>query len=100
MRNLALEQILLLTLFILVPLINWLMRRVKRRVEDQLPREEHQEPVPRQTRVVPMPLLTAAASLERTHRAQTPMVSAAPSSRFSKTSLLGTRRDVRRASSL
>ena len=98
MENLGLGQILLLILFILVPLINFVMRRVRKSVESETPADEPVLDTPRRAQATPKPPPpTRRASRNEVHASQAPAV-ATPLSRgrFSKRSLLGNTRDVRR----
>lgn len=92
MRNLAIEQILLIAIFILAPLLNFILQRLKRRLEDQAPpdqtedamrrrpQDEASETVRRQPRIVivpaaepiPMPSSRRAAGRERAPVLSTP----------------------------
>src|ERR671919_541164 len=97
MENLGFGQILLLILFILVPLINFVMRRVRKRLEDQIPEEEFVTQIRRQAQATPAPLPTPRASRNRVRELQAPIVlTPLARSHFTKRSLLGTPRDVRR----
>jgi hypothetical protein len=91
------EQIILLIVLILAPLINFVMQRVRRRLENQIPQEESVAQVRRQVQVIPTRPPTPRASRDRVHGLQSRAVSTPPSrNRFTKSSLLGTTRDVRR----
>jgi hypothetical protein len=97
MQTPSFEQIILLIVFILAPLINFVMRQVRRRLEDQMPEAESEPQMRRQVQVTQTPPPTPQASRTRVHRLQAPTISAPLStSRFTKKSLLGTSRDVRR----
>ena len=97
MENLGFGQILLLIVFILVPLILFVMRRVRRRLEDQIPEEESVTQIRRQAQATPAPLPTPPASRNRARELQAPIVlTPLARSHFTKSSLLGTPRDVRR----
>jgi hypothetical protein len=100
MRSITIEQVLLVIIFILAPLINFIMRRARRRLADQLPRQEPPAPTQRQPRVVLTAAPPAAPSPAGTHAPQQTRVPAISVSRaqrrFSKRSLLGSPRDVRR----
>ncbi|MEX0805169.1 MAG: hypothetical protein WD688_17880 [Candidatus Binatia bacterium] len=99
MRNITFEQILLVIIFILAPLMSFILQRVNGRLANQLPRQEPEEPMRRQSRVVLTAAPPAAPSLASTRapRARVPTISVSRSQRrFSKTSLLGSPRDLRR----
>jgi len=97
MKNLSFGQILLLIVFILVPLINFLMHRARRRLETQTPRDKAVAQMRRQAESTPASLPAPRASRDRLHGSADPAV-AAPLSRqrFSQRRLLENRRDVRR----
>jgi hypothetical protein len=97
MKNLSFGQILLLIVFILVPLINFLLRRARRRLEDRTPQDEAVTQMRRQAQTTPASLPAPRRSRDRLHGSDEPTV-AAPLSRqrFSQRSLLENSRDVRR----
>jgi hypothetical protein len=97
MQTPSFEQIILLIIFILAPLIYFVMQRVGRRLENQIPEEESVAQVRQQVQVIQTPPPTPRASRTRVHGLQAPTISAPLStSRFTKKSLFGTSRDVRR----
>ena len=99
MRNLSFQQIILLLAFILVPLINFVIQRVKRRLEHEIPAEESVPQIRRQAKAISSPALPLAprASLDQGRGSQATTVSTRPSTRhITKRSLLGAQRDVRR----
>jgi hypothetical protein len=97
MHTPSFEQIILLIIFILAPLIYFVMQRVGRRLENQIPEEESVAQVRQQVQVIQTPPPTPRASRTRVHGLQAPTISAPLStSRFTKKSLFGTSRDVRR----
>lgn len=98
MRDLGFGQIILLMIvFILVPLIKFVMQRVRRRLEDQIPEEESVTQIRWQAQATPAPLPTPRASHNRVRELQAPIVlTPLARSHFTKRSLLGTSRDVRR----
>jgi Na+-transporting methylmalonyl-CoA/oxaloacetate decarboxylase gamma subunit len=97
MENLGFGQILLLILFILVLLINFVMRRVRKPVESETPADEPVLDTPRRAQATPAPLPTPHASRNRVRELQAPIVLTPLSrGRFSKRSLLGSTHDVRR----
>jgi hypothetical protein len=97
MRDLGFGQIILLIVFILVPLIKFVMQRVRRRLEYQIPEEESVAQIHRQAQAIPAPPPTPRASRNRVRELQAPIVlTPLARSHFTKRSLLGTPRDVRR----
>jgi hypothetical protein len=97
MENLGFGQILLLTLFILVPLIKFVTQRVRRRLEDQIPGERSVTEMSRQVQAIPAPLKTPRASRDSLREAQEPTVATPPSRRrLAQRAFLKDRRDVRR----
>jgi hypothetical protein len=100
MRDVGLEQIILLLIFILVPLINFIMHRVRTRPEDNRSKEQSVEPIPRRTQARPTTVVPKLAeSRTRTAAPQPPIISSAPlaTSRSTNRALLRTPRDLRRA---
>ena len=98
MQTPSFEQVILLMIFILAPLINFVMRRVRRRLEPHVPPEESVTQMRRQPQATPPPSLVRREARERPPpRAQPPTVSAPlRRGRFIKKSLLGDIRGVRR----
>ena len=98
MRDLGFGQILLLIVFILVPLIKFVMQRVRKPVESETPADEPVLGTPRRAQATPeSPPPTPHASRNEVHASQAPTVATLLSrGRFSKRSLLGNTRDVRR----
>jgi hypothetical protein len=99
MRDLGLEQIILLLIFILAPLINFIMHRVRRRPEDPMSKEQSVEPIPRRTQARPTTVVPKLAeSRTRGAASQAPTLSSAPlaTSRSINRAPLRTPRDVRR----
>lgn len=100
MRNLSFQQIVLLLAFILVPLINFAIQRVRRRLEHEIPAEESMPQVRRRANAVSTPPLPPAprASLDQVRGSQGTTVSTRPAttSHIAKRSLLGAQRDVQR----
>jgi hypothetical protein len=99
MENLGFWQILLLLLlFILVPLMNSIMQRVRRGLEEGTSAEE-KPPVqaPGHAQAAPAPPPSPRASRRSVRQLQSRIVSTPPSrSNFVKRSLLPTTRDTRR----
>lgn len=97
MKTPTLEQIVLLIVFILLPLFNFVMQRMKTRPKSHTPKEEPAAPIRRQAPATPAPPPTPRASRSRVHGPQAPTISTAISmSHVTKRSLLGTSRDIRR----
>ena len=106
----ALEQLFLIAIFILVPLLNFVLQRLRRRLENQPPPHseeaqrgpaEPQETAARQPRIVivpDVPFETAPNPLRRGARAaeQNPIPSAPARPALSARSLLRSPQDVRR----
>jgi hypothetical protein len=98
MENLGFGQILLLILFILVPLIKFVMRRVRKPIESETPADEPVLDTPGRAQATPKsPPPAPRASRNEVHASQAPtVVTSLSRGRFSKRSLLGNTRDVRR----
>ena len=98
MKNLGFGQIVLLIIFIVLPLVNFVAQRVRRRLEDKTPAEEKPPAqVPGHAQAAPALPPTPRASRNRVRELQAPIVSTPSStSYFTKRSLLRTTRDVRR----
>ena len=91
------EQILLLLAFILLPLLNLLFQRIKRRVESETPAEEPVTRVPRPPRAVPARPSSSRPAGDRGRRLESPALAVPPRRlRFNKRSLFRTPRDLRR----
>jgi hypothetical protein len=95
MQDLPLGPLLFLIAFILLPFINWLLRRMGRRFERELPQEPLRQPAPRTFAKLPSfdPADSAAEEV--------PLVAAAESSprprRQRRNKIFTGRRDLRRA---
>jgi len=98
MENLGFGQILLLIVFILVPLFNFLMRRLRKPVESETPANEPVPDPPRRVRPAPeSPPPPPRAPRNRAREMQGPVALTPPARRhFTKSSLFATPRDVRR----
>jgi len=98
MRNLGLSQIILVIVFIVVPLIQFVMQRVQRRREDQIPEHKsvsqmRRQPQPART----PPQVSASTTRNQVRGSQEPTVSTRSStSHVTERSILGAQRDVRR----
>jgi hypothetical protein len=96
MQDIPLTQLLVLLAFILVPLINLLLERMRRRFETQPPREPPRQPAPR-TIGKPPPVEVVASARERVlarARTEMPPRSGPP---LRDRAFFGSRRDLRRA---
>ena len=96
MRNFSFEPIILLIIFILIPLANYVLERMRRRFEPPTP---SRQPMPdmgmrRQAALPPAP--ASSAPRERAQAAPPSRILAASQGRWSRKTLFGTRRDVRR----
>jgi hypothetical protein len=98
MPDIPFGQLLVLIAFILVPLINVLLERVRRwRFQRQVPREEPpQQPSPR-TFVKPPPLKLAAPASERVPAREVGETPPRPRRQRRKKTFFTSRRDLRRA---
>jgi hypothetical protein len=96
MQDIPLTQILVLLAFILVPLINLLLKRMRRRFEPPPRREPPRQPAPRTIGKLP-PVEVVASARERVPapaRTQIPPRSRPP---LRNRALFSSRRDLRRA---
>jgi len=96
MQNLGIEQVLLLLLFIVPLLINFLLQRVRKRRDHRIPQEKPVEQRLRQEQTTPTPRLTPRAAGDRVHGSPARTVPLLANDRVTKNSPLGTARDVRR----
>ncbi len=97
MKTPSLEQILILLMFIVLPLLNMLFQRAKRRSEDKHPEDEFGPKVAQLAQATPAPPPTPRASRNRVHGSQAPTVSTPlPRRRSVKKLTLGSRREIRR----
>lgn len=97
MGDLSFGQIILLMVFVLVPLINFVIKQLKRRVENETPADEPVPETPRRVQATPKVVGPPAPPTLRNEALKEP-VTPKPLSRgrFSKRSLLENTRDVRR----
>jgi hypothetical protein len=97
MKNVSFGQILLLLVFILVPVINFLRHRARRRLDTQSPKDEALTPVRRPAQPIPASAPAPRGSRDQLSESDEPTV-AAPLSRrrLSQRALFDNRRDVRR----
>jgi len=97
MRTPSLEQILILLLFIVLPLLNLLFQRVKRRSEGKHPEKESGPQVAQRARATVALPPEPRISRDRLHGLQAPTVSTPlPRRRSVKKLTLGGRREIRR----
>lgn len=99
MRELGLGQIILLIVFILVPLIKFVVQQVKRRFEGKMPRSASATRIRQKIQAEPATLPTPRAARDRVqvNKLQAPVVLPPLEKRhFTRTSLLRTPREVRR----
>jgi len=99
MKTPTFEQIVLLIVFILLPLFNFVMQRIQRRLKQKTLEKEPVAQIRRQAQATPAPPLTPRASRNRVHGPQAPTISTSTPismSHVTKRSLLGTSRDIRR----
>jgi hypothetical protein len=98
MKDLGFGQIILLMIvFILVPLIKFVLQRVRKPVESETPTDKSAPDTPGRAQATPAPPPTPRASRNRVRESQAPIVlTPLARSHFTKRSLLGTPRDVRR----
>jgi hypothetical protein len=98
MENLSFGQVLLLILFILVPLINFVRQRLRRRVENQIPQQAQMTLARRQAQEAPARAeIPGGLRQNRLREAQESPFAAAPSRRSSyRRSFTENKRDVRR----
>ena len=98
MRNISFGQILVLFIFILIPLANYVLARMRRRFE-QPSRMRHPMPdMGARRKAAPAPTPSSLAPRERAQVAAAPpdrILASAPR-RWSRNTLFRTRRDVRR----
>jgi hypothetical protein len=95
MQDISRIQLLLLFAFILVPLINRLLERMRRRVETQSPREPPRQPAPRTIGNPPVEIVASAGNrLPARAKTEMPSPSKPP---LPNGALFGSRRDLRLA---
>jgi hypothetical protein len=97
MQDIPFGQLLILMAFILVPVINLLLKRMQRGFERQPPREESpRQPAPR-TFAEPPPLEVIASARQRVRAPDRLEIPPGPKSRARNKSFFRSRRDLRRA---
>jgi hypothetical protein len=89
------ETILLLALFVLIPLANYVLERMRRRYGE--PPESRRVPDMGMRRQAPPPPLQAPARRERVQEAPPPIAAAPARARHFKNTLFENKRDIRRA---
>jgi len=97
MQNLEIGQVLLLLLFIVPPLIHFLLQRVRKRRDHRILQEKPVEQRLRQAQTTPTPPRpTPRVAGDRGHGSPARTVTPLANDRVTKNSPLGTARDVRR----
>ena len=97
MKTPSLEQILILLLFIVLPLLNLLFQRAKRRSEGKHPEEESGPKVAQRAQAIPPQPPEPGIFRDRLHGLREPKVSTPlPRRRSVKKLTLGGRREIRR----
>jgi hypothetical protein len=97
MENLGIGQaLLLLLLFILTPVFNFLLQRFRKRRHHPVPQEKPVEQMFYQTQTT-LPRATPRAAGDQVHRSPARTVTPLANDHVTKTSPLGTKSDVRRA---
>ena len=96
MKDLGIWNVLLLLFFVVLPLINFLLRRVRKRRHHVIPQEKPVEQMFCQAQTTPMPRATPRAAGDQVHRSPARTVTPLANDRVTKRSLLGTTRDARR----
>ena len=94
MRNLGIGNVLLLLFLIVLPLINFLLRRVRKR-RHLIPQEKPVEQMFYQAQTT-LPRATPRAAGDQVHRSPARTVTPPANDRVTRRSLLGTPRDARR----
>lgn len=98
MENLGIGQaLLLLLLFILTPLFNFLLQRFRKRRNQHIPQEKPVEQMLHRGQTTPTPRPTPRAAGDRVHGSPARTVTPLANDHVTKTSPLGTKSDVRRA---
>jgi hypothetical protein len=96
MRNFSFEPIILLIIFILIPLANYVLERMRRRFEPPNPSRQPMPDMGVPRRAAPVPTPTSPAPREQAQPAPPDPILAPSRSRWSRKTLFRTRRDVRR----
>lgn len=97
MKEPGFGQIILLIVFILVPLIRFIVRQVRGRLEGKIPRSASVKQIRQQTQAKPATAPTPRASRDQLGELQAPVAPPRLDKRhFTRTPLLGTPHDMRR----
>lgn len=97
MRELDFGQIIVLIIFILVPVVKFVVQRIRRRFEDQIPQQESVTQIRRQAQPVATPPPLTRAAIDPVGESQAPTAFTRRStSHFTKRSLLGAKGDMQR----
>jgi hypothetical protein len=97
MKNVSFGQILLLIVFILVPVINFLRHRARRRLDTQSPKDEALTPMRRPAQPIPASAPAPRGSRDQLSESDEPAVAKPHTKqRLSQGALLENRGDVRR----
>ena len=96
MRDFGLGPIILLIVFVLIPLINYVLNRMGRRFEQPTPTRQPMPDMGVRRQPVPAPTPASPAPRERAKAAPPNRILASSRSRWSRKTLFRTRRDVRR----
>jgi hypothetical protein len=96
MRNFSFEPIILLIIFILITLANYVLERMRRRYEQPSPARQPMPDMGVRRQAAPAPALGSPAPRERAQTAPPNRILALSRSGWSRKTLFRTRRDVRR----
>jgi len=96
MENVGIGQILLLLFFIVLPLVNFLLQRVRKRRDHRSPQGKPVEQMLGQLQASRTPRPAPRADRDRAHTSPARPAGPLAHNRFTKRSLLGAPRDVRR----
>ena len=94
MRDFSLEPIIVLIIFILIPLANYVLERMRRRFEPPNPRRQPMPDMGVRRQAAPLP--AAPANREQAQPAPPDRILTPSPGRWSRKTLFRTRRDVRR----
>ena len=95
MRNFSFEPIIILIIFILIPLTNYVLERMRRRFEPPSPKRQPMPDMGVRRQAAP-PTPAPPASREQARAAPPNRIMVSSRSRWSRKTLFRTRRDVRR----
>ena len=96
MRKLSFEWIVLLLVFVVIPLANYVLGRMRRRFEQPRPTRQPMPDMGFRRQAAPAPTPASPAPRERAQEAPPNRVLASSRSRWSRKTLFRTQRDVRR----